>query len=69
MNLKSACERQWEKPDVAAVDRPAGWITPDDALSGKGRCYKGEEGELWRTRTRKPAQRRPKTKRPAQEGM
>jgi len=70
MNLKSACDRQWEKPDVAAVDRPAGWITPAGArLSKKGTYWEGEPHDLWRTRTKKPAQMRPKTKRPAQDGM
>jgi hypothetical protein len=51
--IKTLAEKQWRKPGVAAVDRPSGWVTPDEAPHLGGGYWKGEKDELWRTQTKK----------------
>lgn len=51
--IKSAAETQWQKPGIAAHDRPAGWTTPDCATASKGGYWQGAKDELWRVPTKK----------------
>jgi hypothetical protein len=51
--IKTAAERQWQKPGVAAYDRPAGWATPHGAADLTGGYWVGGMCDLWRRLTLK----------------
>jgi hypothetical protein len=50
--IKSACERQWQRHGIVSHDRPAGWIEPDNIPKGVA-YWAGEKDELWPAQTRK----------------
>jgi hypothetical protein len=63
--IKSAAERQWEKAGIAAIDRPAGWTTPDEAKKSKGGYWPGAPDDLWRVPTKKVREPRGPKRRPS----